>query len=277
MKKLLLLCAAFVATVTATAQAFVLPSPTVATDSVNIYVDLSQTNGGLKTMLTNHPDYIDSVYMWTWQPSGPVCGNGDWGVSNECMKMQHVSGLIYTKKIVPTDFYGTSALTFYQNGISCLAKLKNGNAFPDDGVGEAKTEDLQIAIVPALCQDMFCYFPEAVRTDDYMTITYDNNQEENPSLQNLGDDECYVYLYARTGAFTGIEIAPLASAAGNPLLKMKPVPFRQGFFRFIMNPIEFFNVPEGISVSQLRFVIVKPGFTPSPPIYQNYIFLDCEE
>jgi hypothetical protein len=99
MKKLLLLCAAFVATVTATAQAFVLPSPTVATDSVNIYVDLSQTNGGLKTMLTNHPDYIDSVYMWTWQPSGPVCGNGDWGVSNECMKMQHVSGLIYTKKM----------------------------------------------------------------------------------------------------------------------------------------------------------------------------------
>jgi hypothetical protein len=277
MKRILLFLSVCAAAVGANAQAFVLPSPTPATDSVNIYIDLSQTTGGLKTILTNHPEYIDSVYMWTWEPEGPLCGNGEWSNSNDCMKMTHVSGFIYTKKVLPTDFYNTSALSFYQDGIKCLAKLDNGNAFPDDGVGEAKTEDLAIPIVPALCSDIFCHFPEAIRKDDYLTITYDNNQEENVNLQGLGDDECYIYLYAKTGSFSGIEIAPAASVTSTPQLKMRPVSDKPGFFRISMLPTEFFNVPAGTNVTELKYFIVKPGFTPSPPIYQTYVFLDCAE
>jgi len=256
--------------------AFVLPSPTNPNDSVSIYIDVAQTTGGLKTMLTNHPEYIDSVYIWTWQPAGPACGNGDWGASNDCMKLTHVSGLIYTKKVVPTSFYGVTPLKFFQNGISCLAKLKDGNAFPDEGVGEAKTDDLLIAIIPALCADRFCYFPEAARVDDFLSITYDNNQELDPNLQNLGDDECYLYLRARTGPFTFTEYADEALVTSIPELQMKPVSGKPGFFRITFFPADFFDVPEGLTIQSILYYVVKPGFLPAPPTYQTYVPLECE-
>ena len=126
--------------------AFVLPSPTNANDSVTIYIDISKsTSNGLKHMLEAHPEVKDEVYMWTWSPAGPACGNGEWGNSNECMKLKRVSGMIYSIKIVPTSFYNCTPLDLYSKGISCLAKLDNGNAFGSDGVGEAKTEELRIS------------------------------------------------------------------------------------------------------------------------------------
>lgn len=257
-------------------SAFVLPSPTNPNDSVTIFIDVGQTTGSLRTMLQNHPEYIDSVYMWTWMPSGPVCGNGSWDNSNACMKMQHVSGLIYMKKIVPTQFYGVTPLKFFQNGISCLAKFKSGYQFAEDGIGEAKTEDLKIDIIPALCSDKFCYFPQAARVDDYWSITYDNNQETNPSLQNLGDNECYMYIRARTGPFTFVEYADEPDVTSTPELRMKPVPGKPGFFRITIVPSEFFDIPAGQSIQSLLFYIVKPGFLPVPPVYITYVPLDCD-
>ncbi|MFN8777695.1 MAG: hypothetical protein ACK5XV_13120 [Flavobacteriales bacterium] len=277
MNKLILSIAAMAISLGALCQAaFVLPSPTNPNDSVTIFIDVGQTTGGLKTMLTNNPLYVDSVYMWTWNPSGPVCGNGEWGNSNACMKMDHVSGLIFQKKILPVDFYGTTPLQFFQNGISCLAKLRSGYEFEDAGVGEAKTEDLKIDIIPALCSEIFCYFPEAARTDDYLSITYDNNQEANTNLQNLGDQECYIYMRARTGPFTFVEYVDEPLVTSTPELQMKPVDGKPGFFRITFSPADFFIIPEGQSIQSVLFYIVKPGYLPTPPVFQTYVPLDCE-
>ena len=125
-------------------------------------------------MLEAHPEVKDEVYMWTWSPAGPACGNGEWGNSNDCMRMTHVNGMIFSMKFVPTDFYDCTPLQLYSTGISCLAKLDNGNAFPDDGLGEAKCEDLHIdiekcklsltrktkAIMPVHIYGMACNMPE---------------------------------------------------------------------------------------------------------------------
>ena len=84
MKKILSLAFVAFATLTSFGQAaFVLPSPTAAGEQMTLYIDVAQsTGGGLKAMLGAHPEYRDSVYIWTWQPSGPVVGNGEWGNSN---------------------------------------------------------------------------------------------------------------------------------------------------------------------------------------------------
>jgi hypothetical protein len=255
--------------------AFVLPSPTNANDTMTIYVDLSQTTYGLKGILTNHPEYKDSVYMWTWQPTGPACGNGEWGNSNDCMRMTHVNGLIYAMKMVPTQFYGCTPLQLYSTGISCLAKLDNGNAFPDDGLGEAKCEDLHIDILPALCAEKFCYFPEASRPDDFFTITYDNNLESDVNLQNLGANECYVYIAGKIGN----QIYPYATPAespNTPALQMTPVPGMPGKFRFTMIPSDFFpGVPAGSTIQQIWFYIVKPGYIPQIPTTIKYVLYNC--
>lgn len=275
MKKILLALAVCAISVVGFAQAaFVFPSPTNANATMDLYIDVAQTSGGLKTLLGNHPEVLDSVYMWTWQPTGPSCGNGEWGNSNNCMLLTRVSGLLYKMTMVPTAYYACTPLQLYQNGISCLAKLKNGNAFESDGVGEAKTEDLSVAIVPALCADRICFFPEAAKQDDFFSITYDNSQETNPDFQNLGTDECYIFLRAFTGTFTFFDVTPIANVASTPSLKMTEV--SPGKFRKTFIPEDFIPIPDGAAITKIGFFIVKPGLTQNPPPYQFYFPLNCE-
>ncbi len=266
-----------ISTLTWGQAAFVLPSPTNANDTMTIYIDLSQTTYGLKGILTNHPEYKDSVYMWTWQPTGPACGNGGWGNTNDCLHMTNINGMIFSITMVPTQFYGCTPLQLYSTGISCLAKLDNGNAFPDDGLGEAKCEDLHIDILPALCAEKFCYFPEASRPDDFFTITYDNNLESDSTLLNLGANECYVYMAAKVGNQTYPISAP-ADAGNNPLLKMEAVPNQPGKFRYTMIPSDFFAsvAPAGANIQQVWFYIVKPGYVPTIPVTIKYVLYNCQ-
>jgi hypothetical protein len=252
MKKILFTLAAFAISVVGFSQAaFVFPSPTNANATMDLYIDVAQTTGGLKTILGNHPEEIDSVYMWTWQPAGPSCGNGEWGNSNTCMRLTHVSGLLYKMTFVPTTYYACTPLQLFQNGISCLAKLKNGNAYGSEGVGEAKTEDLHVDIVPALCADRVCFFPEAAKQDD-----------------------CYIFLRAFTGNFTFFDVAPLANASSTQSLKMTEV--SPGKFRKTFIPEDFIPIPAESTITKIGFIIVKPGYTPNPPSYQYYFPLNCE-
>jgi hypothetical protein len=275
MKKILFTLAAFAIAVVGFSQAaFVFPSPTNANATMDLYIDVAQTTGGLKTLLGNHPEEIDSVYMWTWQPAGPSCGNGEWGNSNTCMRLTHVSGLLYKMTFVPTTYYACTPLQLFQNGISCLAKLKNGNAYSSDGVGEAKTEDLHVDIVPALCADRICFFPEAAKQDDFFSISYDNTQETDVNLQNLGTDECYIFLRAFTGTFTFFDVAPIANVTSTPSLKMTE--FSPGKFRKTFIPEDFIPIPEGSTITKIGFYIVKPGYSPNPPPYQYYYPLNCQ-
>lgn len=279
MKKLLFSIASIFTAILAQAQAaYVLPSPTGAEEPMTLYVDISQTTGGLKTILTNHPEQVDNVYLWTWRPADNG-GNGQWNESAADRKMTHVSGLLFSFYMEnPAEFYGVDGPTFFANGISCLAKLSDGNAFPDDGAGEAKTEDLTVTIIPKLCDDLYCTFPELAKNNDFVSITYNNNIETDPNLQNLTDGEVYLYLVAKgNGAFNIYPYAPLAEASSTPALRMKPVPGKPGEFRLTIVPVDFFtNIPAGQNISELRFYVVKPGYTPSLPNTNTYSFLSCE-
>jgi hypothetical protein len=241
---------------------------------------VSAADGGLKSILTAHPEVADSVYLWSWMPNTPVTGNGEWGASNSALLMTHVSGLLYSIDFVPTVFYGATGPEFFTKGISCLAKLKDGNAFPDVGAGEAKTADLSVTIIPKLCDDLYCKFPELTKSEDFFSITYDNNQEPNTAMQNLGSDDCYLYAIAVYDdfGFDLDEYAPPAMVTSTPALKMKPVAGKPGFFRLTLIADDFFtpNTP-GAKVKTIKFYALRPGFTYTggqAPI-QVYDFLDC--
>jgi len=259
--------------------AYVLPSPTGADEPVTLYIDVSQTTGSLKTILTNHPDARDSVYLWTWEPAGPVAGNGNWDNSNDAMLLHWEGGLLYSMTFVPITFYGVDGPTFFTRGISCLAKLDSGYMFAEDNVGEAKTEDLSVAVIPKLCDHLYCTFPELCKSDDFLSITYDNSKETNAALQNMGSDECYIYLYASYAPFLGIEYAAATSVTSTPALKMKPVPGSPGQFRITFIATDFFQgVPADQTIDEIDFYVLRPGFNYTgsgiPPV-QNYVYLDC--
>ncbi|MFN0032427.1 MAG: hypothetical protein ACKVOR_09725 [Flavobacteriales bacterium] len=258
-------------------SAFILPSPTAVDDSVTIYIDINQTNGGLKTMLINHPDEQANVHIWTWNPADNG-GNGSWGDSNEERLMTHEGNLIYSFKIVPATFYVVDGPTFFSKGISCLAKLDNGNAYPDDGVGEAKTEDFNIPIIPKLCDDLYCPFPQLGKTEDFLTITYDNNQETHPDMQAIGPDDCYLFIRADYDEFNfgGVNYVEAVNVTSTPALKMTYI--GDGFFRLTILPDDMFASLIGINtIHHLRFYALRTGFTyPGVPPYEEYTFMTCE-
>lgn len=280
----LTLCALLIGATLSAQVAYVLPSPTNANEEITLYIDVNQSSDGtannaLKAMLTDHPD--EDVYLWSWQPAEPVAGNGSWNESNEALKLTKISDLLYSITFVPTAFYGVDGSQLFSNGISCLAKLKDGNAFGGEEFnyeGEAKTEDLSIDIVPRLCDERICIFPEVRQEDDYLTITYDNNQEEIAGLQNMGNDDCYIYLVARITNFVFYEFVPSAEVTNTPELKLEPIPGQPGMFRTTIIPRDLFSqIPPDQKIKDLVYRIMRPGFSyPGVPPQEIISILQCE-
>jgi hypothetical protein len=195
------------------------------------------------------------------------------------MAMTKVGEKLYSMRFKPTSFYGVDATTFFTNGISCLAKLRSGNAYQGEYNGEAKTEDLNINIIPKLCDELYCVFPELAKTDDYVSITYDNTQETNPAMQNLGEDDCYLFLRAEQSAFVAVNYADPAIVTTLPQLKMKYI--GDGKFRITIIPSDFFGeagiLPAGFNFKKLVYYALKPGFTyATTPPTQSFSFISCD-
>ena len=84
------------------------PSPTGPDDLVTLTIDVSQSQeNGLKAVLEANPDL--PVFIWTWSPSGPVEGNGDWDNSNDAMQLAWQGGLVYSLSSCLPNFTATSA------------------------------------------------------------------------------------------------------------------------------------------------------------------------
>jgi len=270
--------------------AYILPSPTAADTECTLYIDLSQCQDQrLSEMLDVYPE--EDVYLWAWNPSAPVAGNGDWGDSDDHQLMTKVSEKLYSISFIPTEYFGVDGPTFFTRGISCLAKFDSGYAYEEEFGGEAKTEDLSVGIVPQLCNGRMCVFPEIRESDDFVTFTYDNNQETNADLQDL--DEVYLHLTARTDAFTlytfgddGVASTPF-DAGSVPELRMVPVEGKPGFFSFTFVPEDFFlGTPSNIDQSPytgaplengVRWYITKPGYSfAGPPPANSLGILLCD-
>ena len=172
----------------------VTPSPTALQEEVTLTIDVSKSEQfGLKTILEANPDL--PVYIWTWTPSDPVGTNGSWNNSSDGCLLTHQGGLKYSLTFVPAEFY-TNPSGLYSQGISCLAKLKDGAPYPGfEDFGEAKTEDFNVGILPKLCEDQMCIFPETRRASDFVSITYNTNLDTALNVQE-GED-VYLQLSAR--------------------------------------------------------------------------------
>ena len=185
---------------------------------------------------------------------------------------------------VPAEFY-TNPSGLYSQGISCLAKLKDGAPYPGfEDFGEAKTEDFNVGILPKLCEDQMCIFPETRRASDFVSITYNTNLDTALNVQE-GED-VYLQLSARGTDGQFYTLAEDDQVTNTPELKMTPVEDKPGFYRFIVLPEEFFGalMPEGLGILTMVAYPTKAGFeyapdtTPWDGLYYetNIPLLDCE-
>ena len=259
------------------------PSPTGLHEEVTLTIDVGQSEQfGLKTILEANPDL--PVYIWTWTPSDPVGSNGSWDNSNDDMQLVHQGGLTYSLTFVPSQFY-TDASSLYSQGISCLAKLKNGAPYPGlEDFGEAKTEDFNVGVLPKLCEEKMCVFPETRRADDFVSMTYNSNLDVD--LTDIENNEVYLQIKARATDGNFYSLVEDADVASTPELRMTPLEDKPGFYRTVILPEAFFEgiVPEGLGILTLICYPLKPRFTYEPDstpwdgiYYETSVpLLDCE-
>jgi len=122
--------------------------PADSNDSFTLFINVAEAGSGLYDILQLHPEDMSNVHIWIWSPTEPFVGNGSWNNSNQELLMTHESDYIFSIFISQPEFFNVGNEALFENGISCLAKLDNGNAHANDGFGEAKTSDLHLALIP---------------------------------------------------------------------------------------------------------------------------------
>lgn len=241
------------------------PSPTDVTAPARLYIDITSAECSCPELQDVNPD-TNPLYIWAWDPfedRQPVNGmnakNGDWNNSNENMKMKQDPdnpNLWYFDFFgVPmTQFYQQPAAVFYADGIHFLVKEKNGA--PGDGP-EQKSPDLHIIPEPIGCFEKVCPFPTTFFQDQYFAITYDNNKETIPTLQNMAPDEAMIWYRISVN-----EGALQTFREDNDKFKMEYD--GNGMFSITMIPSEYFGVAEGDVITKIDVFITKTPINQPP-------------
>jgi hypothetical protein len=204
------------------------------------------------------------IYIWTWKPfefpAGHPKANGEgaeaWKNSNELLKMTRESDRIYSYTMIPTEFYEVDAATVYTEDIHFLVKPKDGGGYGDP---DRKSEDLLLAIDPPNVERPPVYgFPSQPLQDDIFRIVYDNSKETKVSMQNLGAQECYVFLEVRLTDSTLIRPSTIFQVGNNPELQMNQI--SAGTFELVMIPEQFFNLQPGQKIDSFKAVVIRKVF-----------------
>lgn len=235
-------------------------------DSLEIIFDPAglDLNDQSQSLLMDEINAGGDVYLWTWKPAEhpeghPLVngtGSAPWKNSNDALRFTKNADGTFSFKMVPTLWYEVDATTVYNEDIHFLVKAKDGGGYGDPDV---KTPDQSIAVdPPATERNPFYSFPARVMADDVVTLRYENWREEKSTMQNLNEDDCYVYAKVYYTDGTSFQIANAFNVGTNPKLKMAYI--GDGNFQKRIVPTEFFNVPATKTIDYLEFIIMRQSF-----------------
>lgn len=247
-------------------------------DSVTIYVDIKACECQRLLGATE-------VFLWTWQPAGDrdeAYENGEWTASNPALSMKSEGNDVWSYTMIPTEFYGVDAQTVFDNDFSFLVKAADGSGEGGGGCDEDKTEDLELKVDPPVTGPRKLYtFPDKAAKDtvyitpnDVITLLYDNNLEEKPTMQ--GVDDLFVWARGNTAGGKELEVTFWKDVGQNPELEMTNL--GNGLFRFSFIPSELYEVPEGDELIKLRLQVVRKSVSNSNDIADPLfnVFFKCE-
>lgn len=202
------------------------------------------------------------LYIWTWKPfeldgSDPNA-NGQWTASNAALELTNEGDNVWSFTLIPTEFYKVDAATVYAEDFHFLVK-----GFDGGGGGtcedENKTEDLSITVDPPFVPVTAIQgFPAVFQGDDVFTVIYNNNIEEKETMQNLEENNAYVYMLATTTDSVDYQIETFFNTGKNPDLQMS---YRgEGIFYKSFIPNDFFAIPETETIQSMTFVVRKENY-----------------
>jgi hypothetical protein len=264
-------------------KAWITPDPINPDDSITIWVDIKKCD--CQRLIGS----TEPLYIWTWSPKDRAASdptfNGQWGNSNEELKMTPAGNDVWYYRMVPTKFYGVTAGEIYDKGFMLLMKKKDGTGAGGGGCNEDKTEDLSIKVErPKTAVLKVSSFPQTLKMDtvptssnDVFTLIYNNNMEEKVSMKGVKD----LYVFAQGLGTDGLtyQIASILQTGNKPELAMKEK--ATGVFTFQLRPQVFFpTLPAGVKIKTLRCQIVRKDIGSSDDTvdgtYQFHFNNDCD-
>jgi hypothetical protein len=141
-------------------------------------------------------------YLWTWSPSDPVAGNGEWADSNEEMVFTKLEDYKWSKTFVPNDFYIDPSGS---NDVKFLVKNKNGSAKTQDLfflVGETPGDFIMNFISPSdlneggvVVSGINQAIPIKIKLSEPGKVTlYLGNSQIHTSNEKVSDFEYFLYI-----------------------------------------------------------------------------------
>lgn len=203
------------------------------------------------------------LYLWTWNPAelpaSDPNSNGSWTSSNTNLEMTNEGGDIWSFTMIPTEFYKVEAGKVYERDFSLLVKAFDGTGGGGGGCDEDKTEDLQILVDPPVePAKIIAGFPSVAKTDDVVTIIYDNTIEEKVSMQNLPDNApLYFMVELVLDDSSVVKPYQFFTIQNNPELRLNGR--GDGTFRSTFVPEDHFatHIPAGkkLAALDIKFVV----------------------
>jgi hypothetical protein len=245
------------------------PDPTIATEKITIYVDLSRLDM-TKEYHQLIAKYPGPMYIWTWKPfefpigSPKVNGTGEkaWKNSNELLQMTPAPDKgpkVWKYEMIPTEFYEVTASQVYASGISLLVKPKDGGGY---GEPDVKTDDIVIPVNPPKTDKGAVYnFPSILLEDEITTIVYDNAVEKKSTMKNLSpSSDLYVYFKATakdttTDAVTTYQPTAFFQVPNNPNLRLQHTGGTE--WKLFLIPRKFFGIPQNLVPQDLEILVRK--------------------
>ncbi|MBK7884760.1 MAG: hypothetical protein IPJ81_13975 [Chitinophagaceae bacterium] len=198
------------------------PASFTAEDEVKIMVDVSNVPA-----LVN----VEPLYLWTWFPSEPPPGNGQWEASNEERKMTKEGPNKWSVTFKPTDFYGKPPAEITQ--IKFLVKAKNAT-------GDLKTPDITINVDPLVyTPSVFRTFPKVIGKNEIVTVYLDQNLAPDLITQRMKPSTAEISLFKGADQ-VGITKTVNLKDDGNKL------------WSYTFFPLSFFNLPATTVIDKLK-------------------------
>jgi len=227
MKKIFSSIIGLVALVSANAQTSgavvtTIPSIFTAEDVVKIIVDVSAVGN----LVNKEP-----LYIWTWFPSEPPPGNGQWDNSNEARRMVKEATNKWSITFKPTDFYGKPPSEIPQ--IKFLVKAKNAN-------GDQKTDDITLNVDPLVfTPTVFRTFPKVIGKKEIITAYLDQKLATDLTTQRMEPATAEISLFNGNTQVGPTQLVTLRNE-GNKV------------WAYTFYPPSLFNLPANAVVNKLR-------------------------
>ncbi|MEM9050746.1 MAG: hypothetical protein AAGC47_01735 [Bacteroidota bacterium] len=270
------------------------PSPTDVTAPARLYIDLNPETisswfEGCGNCDVNTFDDIDPEtnppFLWMWfrdgysRPSETIINNATVNVSNGEWASSNINMMLTQDEDNPnlwyfdfqgtslSNFYGLPAAELYQEDFNFLVKQKDGSDIGENQ--EQKTADFGILPEPVGCFEKVCPFPGTFFQDEYFAITYDNNQESSPPLQNMGADEARIWFRYKVngGGFETLQDETLGTMMFDG----------DGIFSINMLPEEYFGLSDGDILDEIQVFISKTPIEVPPFTGPISLFPGCPE